>query len=132
MKNIILLLALMSSLFISCFQPEDEIISDGTQKLVIENAFFRNTLTGCKIEFDYYVTEDTCNIGGYGIDWQDGGASHIDYYMMIQIIPGVRYTMKDEFRQWAILPPIVGMHGYPLHENDTFTLLQVSDTLQAR
>jgi hypothetical protein len=52
--------------------------------------------------------------------------------MMQKCYPGVRYTISNECESWAILPSIVGMHGYPLHGNDTFTLLQVSNTLKAQ
>jgi hypothetical protein len=132
-KSFIGLFLLVILLFSSCFQPEDEIISDGAQRLIIENAFYHNTLTGkCIIEFDYYVTEDTCKIGGYGVDWGDGRGSFIDYYIMSPIIPGIKYTIEDEFRQWAVLRPIIGMYGYPLHENDTFTILYAEDTLRLR
>ena len=125
-------LLLIAILLSSCFQPEDEIILDGTPKLVIDNAFYTNDLFSCSIQFDYYTTEDTCNIGGWGIDWQDGRTSSINWYMMQKCYPGVRYTISKECKSWAILPPIVGMHGYPLHENDTFTTLYATDTMQAR
>lgn len=115
MKEYLIVTSLLSILLLtSCFQPENEIISDGVQRLLIENAFYHNTLTGgCKIEFDYYSTKDTCNIGGYGIDWRDGRGSMINYYMLIAIQPRVRYTMTDECEQWAVLPPIVGMYASP-------------------
>ena len=56
-------------LLTSCFRPNDEIISDGVQRLVIDNAFYVNDIFSCTIQFDYYVTEDTCNVGGFAIRW---------------------------------------------------------------
>lgn len=51
---------------------------------------------------------------------------------MKKLIPGVRYTIQDSYKHRAPLPPIVDMSGYPLHANDSFTLLNVEDTLQLR
>ena len=51
-------------------------------------------------------------------------------YGMTQCIPGIRYTFSNTIKHRAILPPIVGMYGYPLHENDS--LLHVIDTLQKK
>ena len=58
----IILLLIIGVLFISCLEPdlEDEMISDGFQRLIIDNAFYVNNIFSCKIQFDYYVTEDTC------------------------------------------------------------------------
>ncbi len=115
------LLILLVMLLTSCFSPEenDEIISDGIQRLVIENAFYHNTLTGCHVEFDFYITEDTCKVGGWGIDYRDGRTGSMHWYMSQTCEPGIRYSVNEDTRSKAILPPIIGMQGYALDENDS-------------
>ena len=131
-KHLLSFLFLCVLLLTSCFRPIEEIISDGVQQLVIDNAFYVNDLFSCTIQFDYYVTEDTCNVGGWAIDFQDGRRNVMFWYSMQKCIPGVRYTIQHSYKHRAPLPPIVGMSGYPLHANDSFTSLVVEDTLQLR
>ncbi|MEA2078060.1 MAG: hypothetical protein U9O95_08595 [Candidatus Marinimicrobia bacterium] len=131
-RHLITFLLLGVLLFVSCFRPNDEIISDGTQRLVIDNAFYINDLFSCIIQFDYYVTEDTCNVGGWGIDFQDGGVSSINWYIMQKCIPSVRYTIHHISKRKATLPPIIGMQGYKLDDCETYPELIARDTLQIR
>jgi hypothetical protein len=117
---------IVSLLLFSCFDPESD--SDGIQRLVIENAFYHNTLTGCIIEFDYYITEDTCKVSGWGIDYGNGHGGFVDWYMPQTCEPGVRYSIKKESRTIAVLPPIIGMQGY-WYENDTLLTWDAKKTL---
>ncbi len=129
---LLIILLLVTILLSSCFQLEDEIISDGTQKLIIDNAFYKNTLTGCTIKFDYYVTEDTCNVSGFAIRWDAHRSGQEDWYIMQKCIPGTRYTIQRTFRQNATVAPIVMMQGYKLNDCETYPKLIARDTLQIR
>ncbi|MCK4813894.1 MAG: hypothetical protein KAT14_08150 [Candidatus Marinimicrobia bacterium] len=131
-KHLLSFLFLCVLLLTSCFRPIEEIISDGVQQLVIDNAFYVNGLFSCSITFDYYVTEDTCNVGGFAIRWDEHRGGQEDWYIMQKCIPGVRYTIQHTFRQKATIAPIVMMQGYKLNDCETYPDLIARDTLQIR
>lgn len=133
MKKYIILIIAAAMLFISCYGPEeDEIVSDGIQRLVIENAFYHNTLTGCIIEFDFYITEDTCKVGGWAIDYRNGHQGVTNWFMSQTCSPGVRYSIETETRTVAVLPPIISMQGYIWDENDSLITWDAKKTLIPR
>jgi hypothetical protein len=123
-------------LLTSCFRPNNEIISDGVQRLIIENGYYENILDNgklsCTIEFDYYITEDTCNVRGFSIRWDEHSGGQEDWYIMQKCIPGTRYTIQRTFRHNAIIAPIVSMQGYNLNDPALDLNLIARDTLQSR
>jgi hypothetical protein len=109
----------------SCFRLN----SEKKPILVIENGIYHNTDSSCTISFDYYVTHKRCQVGGWGIDWQTGSKGTTNWYSLQTLIPDERYAIQQTFYHNTSLPPIITMYGYPLHDNDAFTILEACDTL---
>ena len=86
MKSFFLFFSLLFIFFqMNCStEPEDEL------KLVIQDGYYSKvSITDSKItysiEFNYSVTGDSCNIGGYGISWGDGKNGLVDWNIMSRL-----------------------------------------------
>lgn len=75
--------------------------SNDIQALYIENGFYENVLStdsseiNCAVQFEYFVTGQQCQVGGYSIKWDSTYGGQMFWYMMQTLTPDVRYTISD-------------------------------------
>ena len=117
--------------FISCNDSNDDPI------LYIENGFYEHVLStdlseiNCVVQFEYFVTGQQCQVGGYSIKWDSTHGGQIDWYMMQTLTPEVKYTITDTFRFATELTtdPIISMQGYRIDDSQSYPELKAQFVL---
>jgi hypothetical protein len=112
-------------------EPENEL------NLAIHDGYYSKTSNSVaevtySIEFEYSVTGDSCNVGGYGISWGDGKNGFVDWYIMQKLEPGRIYTIIDTFKLEEDISksPIISMQGYLLGVTEADSRLQADYQLK--
>jgi hypothetical protein len=119
------------ALFVSCEK-------DNVQQLHIQNGRYAILPSGGSssprfaIEFEYYVTGEQCQVGGYAIAY-DSSRAMTDWYLMKTLSPNVRYSISDTFSCSGTLAthPKVWMQGYKLGRSDSYPELRAECILVA-
>ena len=121
-------------LFVSC---NNSVESNDIQNLNIGNGFYENVqITDisdikCAVQFEYFVTGQQCQVGGYSIKWDSTHGGQIDWYMMQTLTPEVKYTITDTFRFATELTtdPIISMQGYRIDDSQSYPELKAQFVL---
>jgi hypothetical protein len=111
-------------LFVSCEK-------DHVQQLHIQNGRYAilpstsGSPTRFTVEFEYFVTGEQCQVGGYAIAYDSTGGM-TDWYKMQTLSPNVRYNISDTLICSATLTtrPKATMQGYKLRNSDSFPELR--------
>ena len=121
-------------LSVSC---HDSVEPNNIQILYIENGFYDDVLFAepseikCAVQFDYFITGQPCQVGGYLIRYDSTHSGTIDWYMMQTLTPEVRYAMRDTFRLSNELTtnPTVTMQGYRIGDSQSYPELKAQYVL---
>ena len=124
-------------LFSSCANSTEP---GNNQNLFIESGFFTkiNSEEADKfsyvIELEYYVKNESCNIGGYGIRYDSSHSAQMDWYKMLTINPDQIYLISDTINvNFEILTnPIVRMQGYKIGSSESVGELSVEYALKQK
>ena len=86
------------------------------------------------VEFKYFVKGTSCNIGGYGIDFDESTSSVVDWYSMQTITPNQTYSIADTFRVSKIFhtDPKAIMQGYFENSSESDPRLRGQCTLRKK
>lgn len=141
-----MLCVMLAVLLFSCFEPgqeplpplyENVPILGGEQRLILENGTWElletDEDTSIVIEFDYYVSSDTCVIDGYCINWRNGFKTSGGWDPPLILIGGRKYSISDSYqkRMWGAdvtLDPVISMQGYEVGKYPDI-VVQTIDTL---
>lgn len=135
MRNFIFLFALFLILIQTNCSTEPErdlelIIHDGYYDRINVSA----EKTTYSIDFEYSVTGNTCNIGGYGISWGDGKNGSVNWYIMQKLEPGRIYSISDTFKlnENILGYPLISMQGYLVGATEADTRLKAEYQLKSK